>query len=771
MEDNLYDNDDVRKYLLSYQVPEAIESVLTAAAYYKPLSPLRHILQNLRKIQSGDVKECALSYDTFIGEADLPVARVFKPCFLEQHIFDNPFLREKYHRQMIVAIEHHSNVQLKKFFCGLQIYHQRRLAKKMVYRRNTELANSHYGGKLKQRVIHSWIARTRVYTANVAKAISILLSCLSYTNMLKCFLQWRLFTKDIHWKNNYFKNQALKQSSEATAENDQAEETELEDIDYISKLPTNVAAKIFKFLDLKSRIACSMVCNSWHALLQDCSLYTELDLSNSGFKINDALLNNILRRYRFFLYHIKLRNCFQLSSKVLGNLKECKNLQDIDLSGCQVKAILLQELGIGCPFVTYLNLSNSRVDDTCFSNIAKNYPSLKFLDLSYCNELSESGFYYLVTNKSLKGLAHLNLSGCTKVNGNCLANIGQCCQLLTSFMLDCIPTLMDECISKLAATCGRLRILSLMQAMKITDKGLKFIASNLVQLEKFYIEGNKFITDNGVAALMELRNLRHVHIVDCLRVYDNGLKPCISMRTLIVANFTDCVRLTDGGIRHILDSPSALYIRELSLTNCIRVGDQSVQKIVNNCHGLLYLSIAYCENVTDIGIAMLARHNMLTMLDISGCSVSDYGASSLRQSPNIVYLSMAECNLLTDIGIERMSKLENLKYLDISYCTNISDYGMKMLIYEKKCLTYLNIAGCKLITNNTLSSIASVCDYLLKLNVSEIRNISDKGIRFIRTGCKNLKYLNVSYCTKLNYGSIAKLILNGCKVVHTMNVP
>ena len=769
MEENVFDNEDVKKYLNVHQIPEAIESLLTAVGHYKPSDPLTFILKHLHTINEGNLPS-TLTWDIFIKPADLPVPKVFKPSFVEQHIFDNPFLREKNHKQMITAIEHHSKVQRRKYFGVLKLYQQHRLRKKHIDKQNSQLADAHFQGKLKRRVVTSWVARTKIYMKNVAVAIKILLKSLSYTYISRCFVRWRLFTKDIHWKNNYFQKQALKQTAATTNSNQPAEPADDEDIDYISRLPTSVAVKIFKYVNLKSRVTCSMVCHSWHALLQDCSLYTELDLTNSGFIMHDVLFNNIIRRYKFFLYHVKLSKCNNLSIKSLANLKECKNLQDIDLSKCMINAQLIQEIGIGCPFLTYLNLAESTIDDTCLANLSKHFPSLKYLDLTNCKALTQSGFYYFSNIKTLKNLAHLNLSGCKKVNGNCLSHIGQCCGRLTSIILDYIPTLTDECISMMTATCRHLRVLSLLQATRITDKALKYIAISLTQLEKIYIEGNKFITDSGVASLMGLRNLKHVHIVDCLRVYDTGLKPCTGLRLLSVINFTDCVRLTDGGIKHILESPSFQYIRELSLTNCIRVGDATVQRIVNKCLSLSYLSIAYCENITDVGITMLSHHPKLSMLDISGCSITDYGAGSLRTTAHLSYLTMAECNLLTDIGLERLSKLDNLKYLDISYCFNISDYGMKMLIYEKKCLQTLNIAGCKLVTNNTLSSVASVCDYLLYLNVSELGNITDKGIRFIRMGCKKLNYLNVSYCPKLNYGCITKMLQHGCNVIHTMNV-
>jgi len=758
----LYDTDRTRKYLNTHQIPEIIESLLTSVAFYRPVDPFRVILQNLRKLKNGEIPG-ALIWDSFIEESDVPCEKIFKPSFIEQHIFDNPFYQQNHHKQMKHAITHHTVKIQRRYFDVLRLYQQKRKAEKAVAAQKTALADAHFGGKLIRRVFLRWVIRSRRYNANVSNAINLLIKTLSYSYVSRSFLRWKQFTRDIHWKNKFFQSQQQNQLK-------QEEGDEENDENYISKLQTNIALKIFRYLNLQSRVQCSMVCNSWHAMLQDCSLFTELDLSNSGYgEITDTLFLNILKRYRYFLYHVKLEGCRSLTSSALNQLAECKNLQDIDLADCRINVAVMQNIGLSCPFVTYLNLSNTGLDNTCFINIAKSFRSLRFLDVSYNEDLDETGFYCLVTSKPLKHLAHINLSGCCGVNGNCLSYVGQCCQLLTSLLLDNMPDLADECIAKMAATCSRLRVLSLLQAVRLTDRSLRYIAIALTQLEKVYLEGNKFVTDNGVSAVLGLKNLKHIHIVDCLKIYDNSLRPCSSLNALRVVNLTDCVRLSDSGIRSIVEGPSAHCLREITLSNCIRIGDQAISKIIANCPSLTDISVSYCENVTDVGVSVLAKHPSLYSIDLSGCNVTDHGAGILKMAEKLTYLSLSECNLLTDLGVERLSKIENLKYLDISYCSNITDYGMKMFIYERKSLVSLNVAGCKALTNTSLSIIASVCEYLKRLNLSELKQITDKGMRFIKMGCYHLSYLNVSYCPKLHYGCISKFIQQGCKVIHTMN--
>ena len=59
----------------------------------------------------------------------------------------------------------------------------------------------------------------------------------------------------------------------------------------------------------------------------------------------------------------------------------------------------------------------------------------------------------------------------------------------------------------------------------------------------------------------------------------SSLQGFSSTRGLRVVNLGDCIRISDHGVRNIVDGPSGPHIRELNLTNCLRVGDTTLFRI------------------------------------------------------------------------------------------------------------------------------------------------------------------------------------------------
>jgi len=255
----------VSKYLTHHQIPEVIESILTAVSIYKPDNPLEHIKNNLLKIKNRQVAD--LTWDVFIEEKDLPVEKVFKPSFIEQQFFDNPFINEKFHKQCVIAIEHHRFVIQKKCLSELRLHQQRQVLKKHVAHNNSEKAQNHFDKKLKQRTLAIWEQKTQIYMNNIHRAFKILRKVVSYSYLKLCFMRWLIFTKDIHWKNNWFQRQALKQAVEKQEEVDDL------NVDFMSKLPKHVAIKIFLNLNLRERITCSIVCHAWHPVTRLCTVH------------------------------------------------------------------------------------------------------------------------------------------------------------------------------------------------------------------------------------------------------------------------------------------------------------------------------------------------------------------------------------------------------------------------------------------------------------------------------------------------------------------
>ena len=748
---------EICKYLRNYEIAEIFESVITAIAFYRPRSPYKAMLEYIKRIQHENIRY--MEWDHFIDEEDLRVKKVYKPSFVEYHLFQNPALSSSIHKNMVSALELYYHKLRIKYFNAMKNFKKRQVEKRRIAQVKWCKAIDHHLKSDLQKAFNQWKDVVTHRQNRIMRAYVILHQLNLNIIRRSMFDKWCNFIKEIRAKSSWYQNQALKNFLGGKGTLSQ---TNIKQGDVVSNLPKNIALKIFNFLDLKSKISSLRVSSSWHTLLQDCALFTELNFTESGIKIDDGIVEVLLKRNRVFVHHIKLAQCNHLSDNCLLNLAECKNLRDLDLSQCKVSSNLLLALNRSCPFICYINLSWTPINDTCLSILSK-FSSLRYIDISYCDVITPHGFALMFSGKTLPNISHINLSGCKKVSPEMMSYIGQSCVNISCLLLDDMPSLNDACISSLAAMCPKLDTLSLLYASNITDSSLKFISWNLKQLTKLFLEGNTEFTSDGISSLFALKKLRVLHLVDCLRVFDDALHAANTHEYLEVVNFTDCVRLTDTGLGFILDSPSAANLTEISVVNCVRVGDKALQAICTNCPKLICLNISYCENVTHHGLSYIHQLNVLCMLDLSGCAVNERAASSLCLATKISYLTLSECNLLNDSGLEKISKLQYLRYIDLSYCTNITDAGMKALLFGQNLLSFLNIAGCKNITNATLTYISNICSYLQHLNIAEINGVNNKGIRSIKSGCDVLRRLVISEKTKLDVNTV-KQIMYPCAV-------
>ena len=100
------------------------------------------------------------------------------------------------------------------------------------------------------------------------------------------------------------------------------------------------------------------------------------------------------------------------------------------------------------------------------------------------------------------------------------------------------------------------------------------------QIKLCLFTGNQRISDLSLKVIgMQCPNLEHLYVADCQRLTDASLKSLNMCRNLVVANFADCVRISDKGVRQLVEGPAGIRLRELNLTNCIRVGDIAMVNI------------------------------------------------------------------------------------------------------------------------------------------------------------------------------------------------
>ena len=65
-------------------------------------------------------------------------------------------------------------------------------------------------------------------------------------------------------------------------------------------------------------------------------------------------------------------------------------------------------------------------------------------------------------------------------------------------------------------------------------------------------------------------------ITDCERISDASLKCIAACKNLSVLNLADCIRISDLGIKALTEGVCVQKLRELNLTNCVRIGNPSM---------------------------------------------------------------------------------------------------------------------------------------------------------------------------------------------------
>ena len=162
-----------------------------------------------------------------------------------------------------------------------------------------------------------------------------------------------------------------------------------EDDQMSSLLKYDLRVNIMSFLPLDDIFRVSLVCRSWHQIVQDPRLWAYIDFSAVGKFISDTMVENIINRFRLFVIHVDISNRSYLpdggriTNRAFACLGKCQNLQSIRSSLCSkisdkgVQAGLVLAEGLAV-----LDLSGCSVSDLAMKIIAQ-----VILHCSFCSLL------------------------------------------------------------------------------------------------------------------------------------------------------------------------------------------------------------------------------------------------------------------------------------------------------------------------------------------------------------------------------------------------
>ncbi|XP_061187510.1 F-box and leucine-rich repeat protein 13-like isoform X3 [Saccostrea echinata] len=782
---------ELKFYLRSNKLPDIYEALLTGLAVMCPDDPLQFILDKLRALKENGMDE--LNWDMFVEEHMKPPNKVITESNLEfifnlddesmidfidipvniqrgQGYFGGRFEGITKSRtiwptpEMYATAYGHYNMSLKNMcFSAWMQYYLHKKKKKRAMEKKMQIAALHHAHRILRVHLNVWRDWLRYRKGCQAMAYHKLKRIYFVSVGIVLFREWRAVAKRNKDQREYFERLERGENvddEETFGQGDGDAQDKLS-----GQLGIELAVKVFSFLDIADLARCACVCRSWKVIAYHSSLWNRLDFSKVrnrlAYGVTDMVTTKLLSKCRPYLIHLSMRGCSQLRSPTFMALSECRNLQDLNLSECKgLDDESLKLVVKGCKIILYLNLSHTFITDASLRTISKYCHNVQYMSLAYCKKFSDRGLQYLSAGKCSKKLEYLDLSGCLQITPDGFKSLSHGCTMLQTLILNEFPTLNDDCMIAIAAKCTKINTLSILGSPLLTDETFKRLANNR-HIKKLRIEGNQRISDLSLKAIgKNCTDLEHLYLADCQRLTDASLKAIANCSKLVVCNIADVVQITNTGVQNLAEGTCAASLRELNLTNCIRVGDMAMFNI-RKFKNLVYLSVCFCEHISEkSGIELLGQLHALVSLDISGCNCSDEGLSSLGKYNNHLRdVTLSECADITDLGLQKFTQqCKDIERLDLSHCKLLTDGAIKNLAFCCRYLTSLNLAGCKLITNLSIQYLSGVCHHLHTLDISGCIIITDKALKYLRKGCKKLKYLTMLYCKGVTKHAAMKMM-------------
>ena len=307
-----------------------------------------------------------------------------------------------------------------------------------------------------------------------------------------------------------------------------------------------------------------------------------------------------------------------------------------------------------------------------------------------------------------------------------------------------VDNLGDEILKQVLTGGGKYIVGLDLDGCKFTDQGLKKITDPLNQGGP--LDGRK-----------QLINLK----LNCSSITDRGLKVlatnCIDLRELYLTN---CTFLTSEGLKEIANNCTDLQTLHLSYAKQFRNEDvMNISEQFNGLHRVINktrltnLSLSMCRNISDEAILSIGYHlQFLVSLSLCGTwELSDNGIQGVTTCcRKLRIIDLSGCWELTDKSMKSISEnCPDLERLNVGGCGCISDIGISLIATSCKQLKQLGLSACIGITNKGFEIITDLCQYIVALDLSGSHNMTDDGAQYIVNYSSSLTLLDLRKCEKL----------------------
>ena len=284
-----------------------------------------------------------------------------------------------------------------------------------------------------------------------------------------------------------------------------------------------------------------------------------------------------------------------------------------------------------------------------------------FISLEYCTAITDFS--------SLKGIMHIDLSGCAQITNADLIHFSDT------------------------------------KTLNLSGCHLISYVSMLSHLNSLNISKCPYIED--VSPLSKLHTLK----LHCCRITDvsalgklNNLDLSCCYNLTDVSALGNVINLNLGGCYNLTDVSALGNVINLNLSGCDNITDVSALGKVRK------LDLSNCDNITDVS----------DLINVENLNLSACGNITDIPCFNTIILNLSCCSI-TDF-----SRLINVKELSLRHCMQITNNHLQFFVNKR----FLDLTGCKNITNvDILLDNVQVLDLSFCIGITDLSPFADDGIK------------------------------------------
>jgi len=274
------------------------------------------------------------------------------------------------------------------------------------------------------------------------------------------------------------------------------------------------------------------------------------------------------------------------------------------------------------------------------------------------------------------------------------------------------------------------------------------------------------VGDGILLGMADCKRVERLTLTNCTKLTDTSLQPLLDgNRSLLALDITGLDQVTDQTMITVADN--CLRLQGLNVTGCKKLTDASIQAVAKSCRHIKRLKFNGCSQLTDNAIMTVAAHST-HLLEIDLHALQNIESPSvtalLTSCPHLREVRLAHCTKINDHAFldvpyfpEMPMVFDSLRILDLTDCNELGDKGVERIIETCPRLRNLILAKCRHITDRAVLAITKLGKNLHYIHLGHCQRITDLSVEALAKACNRIRYIDLACCSNLTDVSIMKL--------------